>query len=210
MARPVRIRSCLSLSLRAAALALAALFAAPDAHAAGFRAGAATSNITPSIGDDIVGGFAPAPSKTIHDDLHARCLVLDNGEARVAFVVLDLLGADQIVFDAARKMVAAETGLPGSHLFMSCTHTHSAATALGKVRLTRAAEMDDYQRFVARRTADGVRRAVANLAPAQVRWAVGREPREVFNRRWVMKPGTVPASPLGRPATACGPTRRGP
>ena len=39
-------------------------------------AGAATSNITPEIGAIIVGGFDPFPATHIHDELHARCLVL--------------------------------------------------------------------------------------------------------------------------------------
>lgn len=163
-----------------------------------FRAGAATSNITPAIGGAIVGGFRPVPSDHVHDELHARCLVLDDGEIRLALVVCDLLGADRAVFDEARRLVTAETGIPGPHLFASCTHTHSATSALGSDRFApQGPALDEYQRFVARRVADGVRRAVKNLAPAEVGWGVGSEPREVFNRRWHMKPGTVPANPFG-------------
>lgn len=163
-----------------------------------FRAGAATSNITPPLGGDIVGGFRPFPADHVHDELHARCLVLDDGTTRLALVVCDLLGAHRAVFDEARRLVTAETGLPGANLFASCTHTHSATSALGKDRLSpKTGELDEYQRFVARRIADGVRRAIKNLGPAQVGWAVGSEPREVFNRRWFMKPGTVPVNPFG-------------
>ena len=98
------------------------------------RAGAATSNLTPAIGGDIIGGFHPIPSTHIHDELHARCLVLDNGETRVALVVCDLLGVAREVCDEARRLVTAETGLPGAHLLMSATHTHSATSALGTNR----------------------------------------------------------------------------
>lgn len=56
------------------------------------QAGAATSNITPPLGTRIVGGFAPYPAEHIHDELHARCLVLDDGQTRLALVVCDLLG----------------------------------------------------------------------------------------------------------------------
>src|SRR5436190_6583173 len=54
-----------------------------------FRAGAAASNITPQIGSSLMGLFNERHSATIHDELHARCLVLDNGEARLAIVVCD-------------------------------------------------------------------------------------------------------------------------
>jgi hypothetical protein len=45
------------------------------ASAQSLKAGAATSNITPPIGQNIVGGFSPASSTHVHDELHARCLV---------------------------------------------------------------------------------------------------------------------------------------
>lgn len=45
-----------------------------------FKAGAATSNITPPLGMTIVGNFAPQPvSKHVHDELHVRCLALADG-----------------------------------------------------------------------------------------------------------------------------------
>ncbi|MEW6305887.1 MAG: neutral/alkaline non-lysosomal ceramidase N-terminal domain-containing protein [Verrucomicrobiota bacterium] len=173
-------------------------FAQPKAGAKRqFRAGAATSNITPPIGGNIVGGFNPFPSTHVHDDLHARCLVMDNGETRLALVVCDLLGADRVVYDEARRLVHEETGLPKANLLMSSTHTHSAVSALGANRFAYKQELDDYQKFVARRIADGVRRAINNLAPARVGWAVGHNANQVFNRRWFMKPGAVPTNPLG-------------
>lgn len=162
-----------------------------------FRAGAATSNITPPIGGLIVGGFHPYPATHIHDELHARCLVLDNGEVRLAIVVCDLLGAAKEMYDEARRLVESETKLPGKHLLMSSTHTHSAATALGSARYKVNQELDDYQRFVARRIADGVKRAINNLAPAKIGSAVGHEPTHVFNRRWFMQPGKIPTNPFG-------------
>src|SRR6185295_13001133 len=49
----------------------------------------------------------------------------------------------------------------------------------------------EYQHFLTLRLADAVQQAIANLAPAQIGWGVGSEPRHVFNRRWRMKPGVV-------------------
>src|SRR5665648_347205 len=56
-----------------------------------FRAGAATANITPFLGGGIIGGWNSPPATHIHDELHARCLVLDDGDTKLAFVVVDLL-----------------------------------------------------------------------------------------------------------------------
>ena len=55
----------------------------------GLRAGAATMVITPAIGTVMNGGTAPAISTHVHDDLHARALVVDDGATRIAFVVVD-------------------------------------------------------------------------------------------------------------------------
>ena len=114
-------------------------------------AGAATSNITPEIGAIIVGGFDPFPATHIHDELHARCLVLDNGEKRLAFVVCDNLGASRQMYDEAARFVTAETGIPRECLMMSATHTHSAARAFGANGYsTKPDEMEPYQHFMAR------------------------------------------------------------
>ncbi len=183
-----------------AAVLFLALFALPLLAAdkpKPFRAGAATSNLTPFIGGAIIGGFNPFPSTHIHDELNARCLVLDNGDARVAIVICDLLGAAREVFDEARRLVTEETGMPGANLLLAATHTHSATSALGTNRFLVNPPLDDYQKFVARRIADGVRRAINNLAPARIGWATGQEPRHVFNRRWYMQPGTVGVNPFG-------------
>ncbi|MFN7140341.1 MAG: hypothetical protein ACK4UN_13475 [Limisphaerales bacterium] len=161
------------------------------------RAGAATSNITPDIGGLIVGNFVSPPSTHIHDELHARCLVLDNGETRMAIVICDLLGVSKELADAARSIIHAENSIPEENILIAATHTHSAVSALGKDRFKNNPQLDDYQRFVVRRIADGVRRAVNNLAPARIGWAVGEEPRHVFNRRWEMKPGTAGRNPFG-------------
>jgi hypothetical protein len=73
------------------------LFASLNIARAELRAGAATSNITPDIGGEVVGGFTPYPAEHIHDELHARCLVLDDGKTKLALIVCDLLGLHRSV-----------------------------------------------------------------------------------------------------------------
>ncbi len=163
-----------------------------------FRAGAATSNITPSIGSEIVGGFVPYPAKHIHDELHARCLVLDDGKSKVALVVCDLLGFHRSVSIEARRLAQEATGIPPENVLISCTHTHSAATTLGSRLCEPEQELDDYQRFVARRIADGIQRASNSLRPAEIAFGRVAVPEHVFNRRWFMKEGTAPVNPFGK------------
>jgi neutral ceramidase len=164
------------------------------------RAGAAASVITPPLGEMIVGGFTPFPAEHIHDELHARCLVLDDGTAKIALVVCDLLGLHRSVAVEAKALIEKELGIPGSHVVISGTHTHSATNALyGEVRTYSSdIELTDYQRFVARRIADGVRRAVNLLRPAEIAFGHLDVPDHVFNRRWFLKEGTMPVNPFGK------------
>ncbi len=160
-------------------------------------AGAATSNITPPLGGGIVGGFLPIPSQQIHDELHARCLVLDDGNTRLALVVCDLLGIHRAVSDEARRLISEQLHIQSSNVMISATHTHSACSALGSERYRFEIELDDNQRFVAGRIADGVQRAVQLLRPAELAVGSADAPEHVFNRRWFMQDGAVPVNPFG-------------
>jgi len=170
------------------------LLAITTAHAAEFRAGAATSNITPDLGSSINGGFQDKKAAFIHDELHARCLALDDGKTKLVFVVVDSCVIGRGIFDDAKKMVNEATGLPVENMMMSATHSHSCGT-LQAVGQSEPSSL--YQRFVSRRIADGVRCALNNLAPAKIGHGSAAVPHQVFNRRWKMKPGTIPPTPLG-------------
>ncbi|WP_406693601.1 neutral/alkaline non-lysosomal ceramidase N-terminal domain-containing protein [Singulisphaera sp. Ch08] len=162
-----------------------------------FRAGAFASNITPPLGELIVGNFTTPPATHIHDELHARCLVLDDGKTRLAFAICDNVGIPREVFDTAKKMVNETTGIPVDHILMAATHTHSGTAARGKNSVVADKELSGYQQFLAQRIADGIRQAVNNLAPAQIGWGAVDVPTQVFNRRWHMKPGTPNPNPFG-------------
>jgi neutral ceramidase len=161
------------------------------------KVGAAASNITPPLGGNIIGGFSPSPSTNVHDELHARCLVVDDGKTRLALVVCDLLGIHRLVSDEARRIIAERVKVPASHVLISATHTHSASSAMGQNRIQYEQKLDEYQQFVARRIADGVQRAINNLRPAQMAFGTVEAPEHVFNRRWYLKPGTMPPNPFG-------------
>ncbi|QDU98727.1 neutral/alkaline non-lysosomal ceramidase N-terminal domain-containing protein [Lignipirellula cremea] len=152
-----------------------------------FRAGAAAADITPPLGEAVVGGFAPFPSVEVHDPLHARCLVLDNGETKIAWVICDNLGIIAEVFDDARQLIAKETDLPPENILMAATHTHSGTRA----------QSAKYRPLLVRGIADAVRQATENLAPAKIGWGGIDEPSEVHNRRWFVSDPELRRNPFG-------------
>ena len=164
------------------------------AGAAPFRAGAATSNVTPPLGTSINGNMHDIRAAQVHDELHARCLVLDDGATALAFAIVDCCMIPDAVVGVAKRRIEDATGLPPDRVMISATHTHSAACS---APVFQSDPDPAYQSFLAARIADGVARARSNLAPARVGWGVGQVPDRVFNRRWRMKPGTIPPDPFG-------------
>jgi hypothetical protein len=156
-----------------------------------FRAGASVSDITPPLGTPVVGNFIEPLATNIHDELHARCLALDDGATKLVFVIVDNVGVDQVVFDEAKRLISERTGVPKEHLLMAATHTHSATSAGGLGEKRRSYNigkpLDEYQRFLATRISDGVQVALNRLEPARIGWGAGTVPQHVFNRRWKMK-----------------------
>lgn len=159
-----------------------------------FRAGAATSNITPKIGSSINGNMKDVIVKQIHDETHARCIVLDDGKTKLAMLTVDLCMIYREELDAAKQRAHEITGIPVENMMMSAIHTHSGGTACS---VFQSDPDPEYLKFLRERIADAVVRANNNLAPARIGWAVGREDSQVFNRRWYMKPGKPLMNPFG-------------
>jgi len=159
------------------------------------RAGAATANITPNLGANLAGGMTNRLADHVHDELHVRALAVDNGEGRLAFAVCDLCALSKAQIGQAKQIIARHTGIPPTHVLVSATHTHSAPAA---AHLFQSEPDPFYLDQLVFRIADAVRNAVHRLEPARIGWGVGREERMVFNRRFRMKPGTIPPDPFGR------------
>ena len=174
-----------------------------------FRAGAATSNVTPWLGVSMPGGFTDRRATKIHDELHARCLVLDDGQRQIAIVVVDNCILPRDLLDRAKAMAEKAAKIPAAHILISATHCHSGPAAMDIAQCKADLE---YQTFLARRIADGIGRAKANLAPAKIGWGFGELPTEVFNRRWHMKEGGIAENPFGnkKDKVRMNPPRRSP
>jgi len=81
----------------------------------------------------LAGFGADRVAKGCHDDLWARVLVVDDGETRVAFVSVDLIG--ELKFGTYYGFAHAEAMLPSdhgvTHFIYSSTHNHEGPDALG-------------------------------------------------------------------------------
>ncbi|RLS58727.1 MAG: hypothetical protein DWH91_01845 [Planctomycetota bacterium] len=158
------------------------------------RAGAVAQEITPEKWPvSVNGGMSDRKATGSIDPLHARCLVLDNGDQTLALVVVDSCMVPRDVFDEAKLLASRATGIPVERMLMSATHTHTAVTVTG---VFQSDPEEDYKRLLARRIATGIERAWKQREPARIGWVVGQEPNQVFNRRWFTKEGLINTDPF--------------
>ena len=159
------------------------------------RAGAAKADITPRPGVSLDGPISKnGPVTGVHDRLHARAIVLDDGSTRLAIVICDACMISRDVMDAAKTLVQKETGLPTDRMLIAATHTHAAvrATRIGTGPLD-----DEYHRLLARRIADVIVQAEKNLTPAQLGYGSFNKPEFIRCRRFLCEPGSVGPNPFG-------------
>ena len=162
------------------------------------RAGAATANITPWLGIAMRGAFRDVHcADTVHDDLLAKALVLDDGARQIAFVLCDLTMMPRSMMDAVKERIAERCSIPADHVLIASTHTHSAPAT---VTIGFMEEQTEYTAWATRKIADAVEVAVRRLQPARIGFASVSEPRIVFNRRYHMRNGQVHFNPgVGNP-----------
>ena len=72
------------------------------------------------------GGFLEATDNKVNDSLHARCLVLDDRQTRLAIVVVDSCMLPIDLCDEAKRLASEKTGIPLNCILISATHSHSA------------------------------------------------------------------------------------
>ncbi len=165
-----------------------------------FRAGAAKVDITPKAWPvQLVGSFSERLADKAHDPLHARAIVCDDGQTRVAIVIVDncLIGRNYL--DRAKALAAKRTKVRTDRILVAATHTHTAPP--GKDRRTNrddAAHRTYFKQLVAG-IAESIVRAEKNLVPAEMAHGVTLVPEEIFNRRWHMQPGGIAVNPFGSP-----------
>ena len=160
-----------------------------------FRAGVSAVDITPETFPVIVsGGFLPKTATTALDPLHARSLVLDDGETRAAITIVDSGMLPREILDEAKSLASRATGIPVERMLIAATHTHAAPSAVGALG---SSEDPVYVRLLPGRIAEAIRRATAALAPACIGWTHVEDWEHTHCRRWITRPDKMIEDPFG-------------
>ena len=181
---------------------LMALLVLPAALSAGeLRVGRAAVRITPPPGMPMAGYYYNRGAEGVHDDLHAKAIVLEQDGARAALVACDLANLPAGIVTEARRLITERAGMAGERAIISATHCHTGPLLIGGASRTSNLEgemLEIARRYAADlpvRIAESVRLAAADLQPARVQAGVGREDGVSFVRRYFMTDGTVGWNP---------------
>jgi neutral ceramidase len=152
--------------------------------APGLKIGVASTTITPFLDIPLQGYYYPRMPDGVHDDLHAKALVIDDGQDQVVLVACDLVEVSREAVEAARRQISARCGIPADHVLISATHTHTGPEGV-----------PSYVNNLGHWIADSVLTAEGIKRPALLSVATEQEPALAHNRRYLMKDGTVQTNP---------------
>jgi hypothetical protein len=170
------------------------------------QCGFATTDITPPVGYRMSGYFYERFSTGVASPLEAKCIVLQQGDVRMAWVFCDLVGLPAHVTSVVRDQASSKTGIPRKNIFIAGTHTHTGPLYFGPLRNyfhSQAVEKSGRDEHEAIDFPDTLRDGlVALIADA----AAAAQPSELavgmaelhglsFNRRYVMRDGSVRTNP---------------
>jgi neutral ceramidase len=103
---------------------LLATLAAP-AWSDELRVGAAVVGITPPSAIPMAGYYSERGAKGVHDELHAKAVVLKSNGADAALVALGLITTPRSLVEDARREIEHISGIPGPNVMISVTHSHT-------------------------------------------------------------------------------------
>ena len=168
-------------------------------------AGAGQADITPVMGIQIAGDIGRyRPVEEIRDPLYAKALVLDAGGKRVCWLSLDILAISRPWADEIKRQVAERYGLNPATIMAHVVQNH-AAPAVGHFFVFDRDELglfpkdcpwllggdERYNPVFIEGVLQAIGKALGSLQPATVKVGRGVDGRMAFNRRFVMRDGTV-------------------
>lgn len=152
-------------------------------------AGVARININPPLGTNLCGYAGRIPGNIgVHDDLHAKALVLLDGKTRAAIVTLDLIGLIDDQVAQIRQEASTRTGIPRGNMLIGASHTH-AGPANMDIRACGKSN-PKYVKELLGKIVDVIAEAATNLKPA--RFGYGKAQSDLaINRRYRAPSGEV-------------------
>ncbi len=205
MKKTASLRTTIRNLFATAALVLTVCAASPDMASAQagdkvtLKVGVGETVITPK--EPVrMRGFARAQISTgVHDDLHARSLVIEdkNGTTAVLMTVA-LCGMTEDYLARIREGITAKTRIPAGNIVVSCTHTHSGPNVGSSHDTVNKEEVDasmasaEYRAFLVDQCVASAVRAWETRVPGRIGTASTKVMELGRNRRRLLYGGLHP------------------
>ena len=159
------------------------------------RVGRAKVVITPPIGSVIGNSYGVSIAKGVTSDLHAKAVVFERGGVKAAIVACDLISLHRPIVEKTRALLAQRTGLSPDNVILAATHCHGGPQThplfLEAVGGEARRLSERYVEALPGMIAESVRLAEADLQPARIFIGKGHEDALTYNRRFLMRDGSV-------------------
>ncbi len=156
------------------------------------KVGIAQVEITPPVGSSLAGYFYDRKSTGIHDPLYAKTFLFQSGDLLAAVITCDLLALMSETVEEVKWLVKNRLSLPPEHIFVHATHTHTGPATVAAYGVSTDL---NYLKNLPQLLLLSVRQALSNLTPARIGFSKGLKSGLSFNRRYLMKDGTVRTNP---------------
>jgi hypothetical protein len=169
-------------------VSILALAASSQAKAVELRVGVAATELTANDAMPIAGGITAGKATGQEGQLRCVATVLERDGVRLAIVACDVLMMTRVTLDPVVAEIHQSTGISTSNILINCTHTHHAPSTM---RIHDYGLDDRFTRTVQRGIVDAVQRAVTNLAPCRLFFALGEEKTVGQNSRVLLDDGQI-------------------
>ena len=149
------------------------------------KIGFSKTEITPPMGMELAGYAGYRPCSGMHDPLYCKAAVLEQMGKRYGLLVLDLMCADESLYEKIAQAVA-HFGISRERLIVAAIHSHAAPRGcipgqgplhrLNNAGFRHDEEFAVYIHGVVQKAAMALEEAVAGLEPFRVRTAQGELP----------------------------------
>jgi hypothetical protein len=133
-----------------------------------------------------------APVDTVIDPLFAHAAVFDDGTEIIAFLSLDVVIVEREYVLAIREQVSQTCSIPPENIMVCATHNHACPAVVERPW----SEKDHgYLQYMVERAVMVLAKAYNAMVPVEIGTGTRYEGRVSFNRRFIMKNGSVISQP---------------
>jgi len=144
-------------------------------------------DITPSIGEELPGGFVPNRSVGILENLCISAAYFESDGNKVVLLSGDMLSIQKEEAEIARNEIAEKLGMSSSSVLFCVTHVHSGGPIETWGYLYY--KNPDYVSFVLKRAVDAAVLAAQDAREVKLRFGIGKENTMAFYRDFVLADG---------------------